>query len=81
MLRKFLFLLASGLLACQAALAQQVLFLSTNETADGGLTNNAYNAFAANTVVTSLGGVVDGPGSATPRRSTPPYSTARKWSC
>lgn len=62
MLRKFLFLLASGLLACQAALAQQVLFLSTNETADGGLTNNAYNAFAANTVVTSLGGVVDGRG-------------------
>lgn len=62
MLRKFLFLLASGLLACQAALAQQVLFLSTNETADGGLTNNAYTAFAANTVVTSLGGVVDGRG-------------------
>ena len=53
MLRKFLFLLASGLLACQAALAQQVLFLSTNETADGGLTNNAYNAFAANSVVTA----------------------------
>ena len=53
MLRKFLFLLASGLLACQAALAQQVLFLSTNETADHGLTNNAYNAFAANSVVTA----------------------------
>ena len=62
MLRKFLFLLASGLLACQAALAQQVLFLSTNETADHGLTNNAYNAFAANSVVTALGGIVDGRG-------------------
>ena len=62
MLRKFLFLLASGLLACQAALAQQVLFLSTNETADSFLTDNAYNAFAANSVVTALGGIEDGRG-------------------
>ena len=62
MLRKFLLVLASCLLACQIAQAQQVLFLSTNETADHGLTNNAYSAFAANSVVTALGGIVDGRG-------------------
>ena len=62
MLRKFLLVLASCLLACQIAQAQQVLFLSTNETADHGLTNNAYSAFAANSVVTALSGIVDGRG-------------------
>ena len=53
MLRKFLFLLASCLLVCQAAFAQQVLFLSPDEglaepphAPTWSITDAAYNAFS-----------------------------------
>ncbi len=51
------------LVAQFAAAAPQVLFLSTNESGSGlSLANDAYNAFANNSTVISLEGLIDGRG-------------------